>query len=67
MLVVFEVCVSSLALVVALVSLLLSLCWCSSRRGPNPTEHDAEALIDDPIRPGVDVSFRFEQWGVESS
>ena len=67
MLVVFEVCVGSLALLVALVSILLSLCWCSSRRGPNLTEHDAEALIDDPIRPGVDVSFRFEQWGVESS
>ena len=67
MLVVFEVCVGSLALVVALVSLLLSLCWCNSRRGPNPIEHDAEALIDDPIRPGVGVSFRFEQWGVESS
>ena len=52
MLMVFEVCVGSLALVVALVSLLLLLCWCSSRRGSNPTEHDAEALIDDPIRRG---------------
>ena len=49
---VFEVCVGRLALLVALISLMLPLCLCSSRRGPNPTEHDAEALIDDPIRRG---------------
>ena len=44
MLVVFEVSVGSLALVVALISLLLHLCWCGSRRGPNPTEHDMQRL-----------------------
>ena len=44
MLVVFKDSVGSLALVVALISLLLPLCWCGSHRGPNPAEHDMQRL-----------------------